>query len=99
MEDGRLTILVQALERFVVDEIVDTLPFSVANVQILLDKEELPWEKNEEEGDDDDGKSIRRKDVDENYCKYIRGKAVEASFCYHDYEYDKPSLPVSNADG
>ena len=80
MEDGRLMILVQALERFVVDEIVDTLPFSVANVQILLDREELPWEK---------------KDIDENQCKYIRGKAVDASFYYHDYEFDKPKLPVS----
>ena len=41
MEDGRLMLLVQALERFVVDEIIETLPYSVANVQILLDKEDV----------------------------------------------------------
>ena len=80
MEDGRLMILVQALERFVVDEIVDTLPFSIANVQVILDKEELPWEES----------------ADENYCEYIRGKAVEESFSLHEYEFDRPQLPISD---
>ena len=81
-------ILVQALERFVVEEIVDTKPYSVANVQILLDKEELPWERH--------GNS-RRKDMNENLCKHLRGKAVAASFYYHDYEFgDRPRLPVQD---
>jgi len=80
MEDGRLMILVQALERFVVDEIVDTLPFSIANVQVILDKEELPWEES----------------IDENDCKYIRGKVVEESFSLHEYEFNKPELPISD---
>ena len=87
MEDGRLMILVQALERFVVEEIVDTRPFSVANVQVLLDKEELPWYGN----DSREGvMSSGRMNADENFCKNIRGKAVAASFYYHDYEFDHP---------
>ncbi|KAL3799695.1 hypothetical protein ACHAWO_002879 [Cyclotella atomus] len=89
MNDGRLMILVQAVERFVVDEIVETTPYAVANVQILLDEEELPWIHSS-------------KFVGENTCKFIRGKAVSASFMYHDYEFDKPKLPIPdsrNADG
>mmetsp|Transcript_32805 Transcript_32805/g.69212 ORF Transcript_32805/g.69212 Transcript_32805/m.69212 type:complete len:525 (+) Transcript_32805:85-1659(+) len=87
LEDGRLMILVQALERFVVEEVVsDSRPFSVANVQILLDKEELPWEREI---------TPSRKETSEDLCKHLRGKAVEASFYYHDYEFgDHPKLPV-----
>lgn len=85
MEDGRLMILVQAVERFVVDEVVETLPYSVANVQILLDKEDVPFKE-----DDNDS----NEHVDENFCKYLRGNAVTASFFYHDYEFNKPKLPI-----
>lgn len=81
MEDGKLMILTQAVERFVVEEIVDTKPYSVANVQILLDREELSWEK--------------KKNIDDKSFQHLRGKAVESSFCYHDYEFDRPKLPVS----
>ena len=91
MEDGRLVILVQALERFVVEDVVDTLPYAVANVQILLDREELPWEgvvgKQTSEG---------RNNYDENMCRFQRGKAVDASFSYHAYEFDLPRLPISD---
>ena len=83
MDDGRLMILVQSVERFVVDEIVETDPYNVANVQILLDEEELPWIN-----------SVNF--VSENACKYLRGDAVSASFYYHDYEFDKPKLPISD---
>jgi hypothetical protein len=83
MEDGRLMLLVQAVERFVVDEVLETLPYSVANVQILLDKEDVNFKGNDNEHD-----------IDENYCKYLRGNAVTASFFYHDYEFNKPKLPI-----
>lgn len=85
MEDGRLMLLVQAVERFVVDEVIETLPYSVANVQILLDKEDVQFK-----GDDND----KNEQVDENFCKYLRGNAVTASFFYHDYEFNKPKLPI-----
>ena len=84
MEDGRLMVLTQALERFVVCEVVADQKklYDVANVQILLDEEELPWDQS--------------KEIDENFCKPLRGKAVESSFRYHNYEFDKPTLPVSD---
>jgi len=84
MEDGRLMLLVQAVERFVVDEVLETLPYSVANVQILLDKEDVQFK-----GDDNN----KNEQIDENFCKYLRGNAVTASFFYHDYEFNKPKLP------
>ena len=86
MEDGRLMLLVQAVERFVVDEVLETLPYSVANVQILLDKEDVTFK-----GDDANDKNEQ---VDENFCKHLRGNAVTASFFYHDYEFNKPKLPI-----
>jgi Lon protease-like protein len=100
MDDGRLVVLVQALERFVVEEVVDTRPYAVANVQILLDEEDLPWERG---GDGDDmtktpGVRPRKRSVirdDESKCKFLRGAAVAASFLYHEYEFDEPTLPVS----
>lgn len=90
LEDGRLMILVQAVERFVVEEVVERKPYAVANVQILLDEEDLPWEKDAKKDDVDVG------GVDENYCRYLRGKAVDASFHYHDYEFgNRPTLPIA----
>ncbi|KAL3826562.1 hypothetical protein ACHAXA_003626 [Cyclostephanos tholiformis] len=103
MVDGRLIVLVQGLERFVVDEIIDTRPYAVANVQVLLDEEELPWEKRR----DDDGNEtfpnqggVTRKEErsgmtkdDEDACKCLRGRAITASFGYHDYEFDGQKLP------
>ncbi len=89
MEDGRLMILVQALERFVVEDVVDTLPYAVANVQILLDREELPWESVV-------GKQTAGRNYDENICRFQRGRAVDASFSYHTYEFDLPRLPISD---
>ncbi|EJK77626.1 hypothetical protein THAOC_00530 [Thalassiosira oceanica] len=85
MEDGRLMILTQALERFVVSEVASDQKrlYDVANVQILLDEEELPWDQS--------------KEIDENFCKPLRGKAVKSSFRYHKYEYDRPTLPVSDS--
>mmetsp|Transcript_21486 Transcript_21486/g.44698 ORF Transcript_21486/g.44698 Transcript_21486/m.44698 type:complete len:689 (-) Transcript_21486:8-2074(-) len=41
MDDGRLVVLVQAVERFVVEEVLETKPYCVADVQILPDQEDL----------------------------------------------------------
>jgi Lon protease-like protein len=38
LKDGRLILLVHALERFAVDKVIQSLPFSVADVQILPDQ-------------------------------------------------------------
>ncbi|KAL3779663.1 hypothetical protein HJC23_006819, partial [Cyclotella cryptica] len=77
MDDGRLIILVQAVERFVVDEIIETKPYAVANVQILLDEEELPWSKSanlQVENNVVEGGNLlsdnAKRAIDENFCKY-----------------------------
>jgi Lon protease-like protein len=41
MKDGQLLLLVQAMERFVVTEVHQTLPYGVATAQLLPDIEEL----------------------------------------------------------
>ena len=104
MDDGRLVVLVQALERFVVEEIVDTKPYAVANVQILLDEEELPWEEGGDDGDERKavGKGPRERSGirdDESKCEFLRGAAVAASFRYHEYEFDRQMLPVPGGGG
>ncbi len=45
MDNRRLVVLMQALERFVVKEIINIRPYAIANVQIWLNEEELPWEE------------------------------------------------------
>ena len=42
LEDGRLCLFVQALDRFVVDKVVQEFPYSIADVQMLPDNEEMP---------------------------------------------------------
>lgn len=42
LKDGRLILLVQAMERFVVSNVVQMLPYSVANVQLLPDLDSYP---------------------------------------------------------
>ena len=42
LKDGRLILLVQAIERFVVSNVVQMLPYSVAHVQLLPDLDSYP---------------------------------------------------------
>lgn len=42
LEDGRLILLVHAMERFVVDQVVQHYPYSISHVQLLPDTEALP---------------------------------------------------------
>jgi hypothetical protein len=96
MVDGRLVVLVQGLERFVVDEIIDTRPYAVANVQILLDEEELPWERRRDHSEGGTTRKDKRPEMtrdDEDACSILRGRAITASFGYHDYEFDGQKLP------
>mmetsp|Transcript_5577 Transcript_5577/g.11541 ORF Transcript_5577/g.11541 Transcript_5577/m.11541 type:complete len:650 (-) Transcript_5577:127-2076(-) len=45
LKDGRILALVQAAEKFVVDEIRQSLPYAIADVKILPDVEELGLEE------------------------------------------------------
>eukprot|EP00980_Cylindrotheca_fusiformis_P020470 scaffold7520_cov114-Cylindrotheca_fusiformis.AAC.2 len=77
--NGRLLLLVHVLERFVVTNIHQELPYSIVDAQIVPDIEEMDpnnnnqWWCKEEEDDD---------------VSMIRGMAVQESVRYHDYEYD-----------
>ncbi|CAB9498058.1 expressed unknown protein [Seminavis robusta] len=81
IQDGRLVILVHALERFVVDTVVQSFPHGVAHVQILPDTD--LW------------MSDATSKMDENFAKVKRAKAVADAFSYyHDYECD-PSIVLA----
>jgi Lon protease-like protein len=76
MADGRLLLLVHAMERFVVMDIGQQVPYSIANVQLLPDIEEIDpdveWMFN----------------YNEREIKIARAMAIEESIRFHDYEYD-----------
>ena len=100
LDNGRLVVLMQALERFVVEENVNTSPYAIANVQILLNEEELPWE---ERGDDDKItkktfgiEAMKHSGIRDagSKCKFLRGVAVAVSFRYHKYVFNKPMLVI-----
>jgi hypothetical protein len=100
MDNRRLVVLMQALERFVVKEIINTRPYAIANVQIWLNEEELPWEEG------GNGNKIMTKtssigamkhsdirDV-ESKCKFLRGAAVTALFWYCKYKFKELILEI-----
>jgi len=82
MADGRLLLLVQAMERFVVDEVQQEVPYSVAHVQIIPDTEEIEesdWRQHRTEGD----------------VAAARALAVQESFeRWHRYEHENTVLPL-----
>jgi ATP-dependent protease La (LON) substrate-binding domain len=84
MQDGRLLVLVEAMERFVVTNVKQEVPYSIADVQLLPDTEEVDpdfcWVAGSTEGDVRDARSL----------------ALQESFVrYHPYEYDEAfKLPI-----
>ena len=83
LHDGRLLLLVQALERFVVTEVVQTLPYGMANVQLIPDAEEVDPETTWIE-------SQTELDVLE-----ARALALADSFeRWHQYEFENTMLPL-----
>jgi hypothetical protein len=100
MDEGRLIVLMQAVERFVVEENINTRPYTIVNVWILLNEEELPWE---ERGDDDKItkktfgiEAMKHSGIRDagSKCKFLRGVAVAVSFRYHKYVFNKPMLVI-----
>lgn len=61
LKDGRLVLLVQGLERFVVVDCLQTLPYSMANVQILPDFDVALTEEEEK------ARSVRARQVMESF--------------------------------
>jgi Lon protease-like protein len=82
MSDGRLLLLVQAVERFVVTQAQQELPYSTAHVQLLPDTEEVEdsdWITARPEGD----------------VVTARALALAESFQrWHRYEFENTMLPL-----
>jgi hypothetical protein len=97
MSDGRLLLLVHAMERFVVQDVLQDLPHSVANVQLLPDVEELTSKALADECDAQESPSLPTTcssldtvvELPENQVATARARAVQESMLrFHDYEYD-----------
>lgn len=83
MVDGRLLILVQAIERFVVTDVRQELPYAVAHVQLLPDLEEIEdptdWVYNRTEAE----------------VRPARALALQESFeRWHRYEFENTMLSL-----
>ena len=79
LTDGRIVLLVQALERFVVTNVQQQLPYSIADVQLLPDTDEI------------DG---YMEGMLEGEARQARAKAVDTSLRYHLYEHADMRLPL-----
>jgi len=79
-QDGCLVLFVQVMERFVVDTVLQSLPYSMAHVQILPDTPSPTVDPN----------------TDENLAALIRAKQVQTAFKYCDYEFAETKLPKSH---
>ncbi len=85
LADGRLLLLVHAMERFVVTKVQQKLPYSIATAQLLPDAEEI------------DPSVDFGLDLSESDLAVPRALAVEESVRYHPYEYDRDHvLPIDN---
>lgn len=110
MEDGKLLLLVQAIERFVVTDIVQEVPYGVAHIQLLPDREEIQLSstttsrKNQRQSDEDimttraDGSSTD----DDNNLLYTEATVRPARAAalldswrqWYPYEYESTLLPL-----
>jgi Lon protease-like protein len=85
LADGRLLLLVHAMERFVVTKVQQKLPYSIVEAQILPDAEEI------------DPAVDFGLDFSELDLAVPRALAVQESVRYHAYEYDRDHvLPLQD---
>ena len=90
MEDGKLLLLVQAVERFVVTEIVQEKPFGVARVQLLPDREEIQLPR-------PSATTAQKNNMlyTEQVVQPARASAVMESWQqWHPYEYESTPFPL-----
>jgi Lon protease-like protein len=103
MKDGQLLLLVQALDRFVITQVHQQVPYGVAGVQLLPDIEELnlstflPPHHDDGDGDDDDHIAI----MTEHMVRPARTHAIvnESWQRWYPYEYASTAalpLPITN---
>lgn len=95
MGDGKLLLLVQALDRFVVTKPIRELPFSVADVQLLPDSEEIEVHIKEDDTSFPGDKCGWYAVLDNEEAIRLRSKATAAAIKWQRYEFDSTvRLPV-----
>jgi Lon protease-like protein len=86
LEDGKILLLVQALERFVVNHIIETVPYGIVDVQLLPDQEEIEIPSR-----------ISNNELLENVVQPLRASALVNSWeKWHAFEYESTLLPLPN---
>lgn len=84
MADGRLLLLVQAMERIVVTQIKQDKPYAIANVQVLPDLEEM-----------DDSSTTWFRCRTEPEVEQARAMANQESFqIWHSFEFENSTLDL-----
>ena len=94
MSDGKMLLLVQALERFVVVRPVRELPYSVADVMLFPDEEEVRYRLNVDDAGEGEGEGgpTRLTEVTAAPARY---RALASSRRWQEYEFEAMArLPV-----
>ncbi|OEU08648.1 hypothetical protein FRACYDRAFT_249544 [Fragilariopsis cylindrus CCMP1102] len=99
LKDGRILVLVHASERFVIDSIHQEIPYSIVDVKLLPDIEELHHEagqvgvglsSSKDNSNDDDEQLLLDRIINEDESLQVgpaRNKAIQESIQkYHGYE-------------
>ena len=105
MKDGRILLLVQALERFAVSHVHQEYPFAIADVQLIPELEETShvWKASQPNSMSDShahdylNNEIINQAVEEQLLP-VRAQTVASAFqYYHEYEFDSDvELPVKD---
>jgi Lon protease-like protein len=86
LEDGKILLLVQALERFVVNRIIEMVPYGIVDVQLLPDQEEIQLPKKNSNNE-----------LLEPVVQPARASALVNSWeKWHAFEYESTLLPLPN---
>ena len=94
MGDGKLLLLVHALDRFVVSKPIQELPFSIADVQLLPDNEEMEYVlAQQQKGETSD--EMWYSALDSSDVTKARRTATSNALSWQQYEFDDTiKLPV-----
>ena len=105
MGDGKMLLYVQAIERFVITHAVREIPYSIADVQLLADSEEIEeqlqpsYKKENDDNNEFDKKSDWWSILGEKEAIGLRSLALGESFRWRKYEFDDTiRLPIRDDD-
>ena len=95
MGDGKLLLLVHALDRFVVSKPIQELPFSIADVQLLPDNEEIEYVLHAQQQKGETSDDMWYSALDSSDVIKARRTATSNALRWQQYEFDDAvKLPV-----